>query len=43
LLALKEGVVLGYDRNDKTIEAFKENGFAVMRQPALLRNLKAVK
>ena len=27
LLALKEGVVLGYDRNDKTIEAFKENGF----------------
>ena len=23
LLALKEGVVLGYDRNDKTVEAFQ--------------------
>lgn len=30
LLALKEGVVLGYDRNDKTVEAFKENGFEVI-------------
>ncbi len=30
LLALKEGVVLGYDRNDKTIEAFRENGFNVI-------------
>jgi arginine deiminase len=27
LLALKEGVVLGYDRNDKTVEAFREAGF----------------
>jgi len=29
LLALKEGVVLGYDRNDKTTEAFRQHGFAV--------------
>jgi arginine deiminase len=27
LLALREGVVLGYDRNDKTLEAFRNNGF----------------
>ena len=30
LLALKEGIVLGYDRNDKTIDAFRENGFNVI-------------
>ena len=30
LLALKEGVVLGYDRNDKTQEAFKNCGFAII-------------
>lgn len=29
LLALKEGVVLGYDRNDKTTEAFRRHGFTV--------------
>ena len=29
LLALKEGVVLGYDRNDKTTEAFKNAGFTI--------------
>jgi arginine deiminase len=29
LLALKEGVILGYDRNDKTVEAFRENGFQI--------------
>ena len=29
LLAIKEGVVLGYDRNNKTADAFKENGFKV--------------
>jgi len=27
LLALKEGVVVGYDRNEETIKTFRENGF----------------
>ncbi len=40
LLALKEGVVLGYDRNDKTVEAFKENGFAVIHAWDLIENLE---
>lgn len=41
LLALKEGVVLGYDRNDKTIEAFKENGFSIIKAGDLLEKLEA--
>jgi arginine deiminase len=40
LLALKEGVVLGYDRNDKTIEAFKENGFQIVHAHELIRQLE---
>ena len=40
LLALKEGVVLGYDRNDKTIEAFKENGFEVIHVHELISQLE---
>ena len=40
LLALKEGVVLGYDRNDKTAEAFKENGFTVVQAEELVRQLE---
>jgi len=40
LLALKEGVVLGYDRNDKTIEAFKENGFDIINAEELLSQLE---
>jgi arginine deiminase len=40
LLALKEGVVLGYDRNDKTIEAFKENGFEIIHAHELIRQLE---
>lgn len=40
LLALKEGVVLGYDRNDKTIEAFKANGFAVVKVKDLINDLE---
>ncbi len=36
LLALKEGVVLGYDRNDKTIEAFKENNFSIIHAHELI-------
>ena len=30
VVALKEGVVIGYDRNDKTAAAFKEAGFNVL-------------
>lgn len=30
VVALKEGVVIGYDRNDKTAEAFKKIGFTVL-------------
>jgi arginine deiminase len=36
LLALREGVVLGYDRNDKTTEAFLQAGFTVMHVKDLL-------
>jgi arginine deiminase len=41
LLALKEGVVLGYDRNDKTVEAFRQNGFAIVEAAELVRQLEA--
>ena len=41
LLALKEGVVLGYDRNDKTVEAFKENGFAIIHAHELIEKLES--
>jgi arginine deiminase len=41
LLALKEGVVLGYDRNDKTVEAFKENGFAIIHVHELIDELES--
>jgi arginine deiminase len=40
LLALKEGVVLGYDRNDKTIEAFRENGFNIIHAHELISQLE---
>lgn len=40
LLALKEGVVLGYDRNDKTIAAFKEAGFTIIKAADLLQQLE---
>ncbi len=36
LLALKEGVVVGYDRNTKTAEAFRQAGFAVIEAAKLL-------
>jgi arginine deiminase len=41
LLALNEGVVLGYDRNDKTVEAFRENGFSVVHAGQLINDLEA--
>jgi arginine deiminase len=40
LLALKEGVVLGYDRNDKTIDAFRENGFEIIHAHDLIKQLE---
>jgi arginine deiminase len=36
LLAVKDGVVIGYDRNDRTLEAFKKQGFSVISAKALL-------
>ncbi|MHA4807609.1 arginine deiminase family protein [Flavitalea flava] len=41
LLALKEGVVLGYDRNDKTMEAFKANGFSVIHAHELIEKMES--
>ena len=41
LLALKEGVVLGYDRNDKTQEAFKNNGFTVIHAGELIDKIES--
>lgn len=40
LLALKEGVVLGYDRNDKTTEAFRNAGFTIIGVKELLQKLE---
>jgi arginine deiminase len=41
LLALREGVVIGYDRNDKTIEGFRQQGFRVERAADLLARFEA--
>ncbi len=41
VLALKEGVVLGYDRNDKTTEAFVAQGFQVLHVHELLEELES--
>lgn len=41
LLALREGVVLGYDRNDKTTEAFRNAGFQVVHVKELLQQFEA--
>lgn len=41
LLALKEGVVLAYDRNDKTTEAFREAGFTIVHVKDLLPKLES--
>jgi arginine deiminase len=32
--------VLGYDRNDKTVEAFKQNGFEVVKVNDLLEKFE---
>lgn len=40
LLAIREGVAIGYDRNDKTIEAFRQAGFAAVKAAELLRQFE---
>ncbi len=40
LLVLKEGVAIGYDRNDKTGEAFIENGFKLITAEELIQKLE---
>src|ERR1700754_3332350 len=40
LLAVKEGVVLGYDRNDKTVEAFRKKGFETIKVADLLQKFE---
>ncbi|MXV50550.1 amidinotransferase [Pedobacter sp. HMF7647] len=40
LLAIREGVVIGYDRNDKTVEAFKEKGFEVIKASDLINKFE---
>ncbi|MGB3617171.1 MAG: arginine deiminase family protein, partial [Catalinimonas sp.] len=40
VLALREGVVIGYDRNDKTAEAFRAQGFDVVDAADLLRDFE---
>ncbi|MEA5458148.1 arginine deiminase family protein [Arcicella sp. LKC2W] len=41
LLAVKEGVVIGYDRNDKTLEAFKNAGFETVKMEDLLQDFES--
>ncbi len=41
VLALKEGVVIGYDRNEKTAEAFTKQGFNVMTTQQIFRELES--
>ena len=37
VVALKEGVVIGYDRNNKTAEAFEQQGFCVITTEELFK------
>lgn len=41
VLAIRDGVVFGYDRNDKTLEAFREAGFEVIDAEHLLIQFEA--
>jgi arginine deiminase len=41
LLALKDGVVVGYDRNDRTAQAFREAGFEVLTAAEVLNRFEA--
>ncbi|NIJ54890.1 arginine deiminase family protein [Dyadobacter arcticus] len=40
LLALKDGVVIGYDRNDKTLDAFRKEGFKIITAKDLLEKFE---
>jgi arginine deiminase len=40
LLVLKEGVAIGYDRNDKTSEAFRNNGFKTIKAEEMIHKLE---
>lgn len=40
LLALKDGVVVGYDRNDKTLEAFSKAGFRIISASDLINEFE---
>ena len=40
LLALKDGVVVGYDRNDETFKAFVANGFSVIKASELFKKFE---
>jgi arginine deiminase len=40
LLVLKEGIVVGYDRNDRTIVAFERQGFSAINVKNLLNKLE---
>jgi arginine deiminase len=41
VVALKEGVVIGYDRNDKTAKAFMQQGFSVITTTELFTKFEA--
>jgi arginine deiminase len=41
LLAVKEGVVIGYDRNDKTLDAFRNAGFETVKMEDLLHDFES--
>jgi arginine deiminase len=40
VVAVREGVVLGYDRNHKTNEAFQKHGFTVIKAEAMIKELR---
>jgi len=42
-LAIREGVVIGYDRNIKTEEEFRKRGFAVMRSSEIIEQVEGGK
>ncbi len=41
LLALKDGVVIGYDRNDETLKAFRSAGFETIQAGTLVKKFES--